>query len=309
MLENNRINDEEYAALQEIRERGTKAFPVLINLFTCASPGSILHYHWHHEWQWMLMYEGQGTFVIDDVWYHLRPGDAVFVNSGQLHSGFTSAVSGCSHVDVIFHQEQIYGSLDIVQQYFADFKSSRYQPQTLYRFDVEGEREVTLRLQSILSAHREGGYHGDEVMVKAELTAILALILCHNLYEKKFLKNKRLGRKQDYLLLTFDYIHRNYQRKLSLQEIADNAGISVQSLCRAFKDATGTTVVDYINTYRVYISVTLLTETSIPVNVIALQCGFEDTSYFIKVFKKHKGVTPTEYSGNLQDKKFHAKPD
>ena len=288
---------DEYALLEELRERGNKSFPITLHLFQSASPGSTLHYHWHREWQWMLMDKGSGVFVINGIRYHLSAGEAIFVNSGKLHSGFTENDAGCSHLDIIFHKEQIYGGLDIVNEYFENFRDNRYEPQLRYHSDIEGEREVVECLREILNAH-QSKYEGHEIIIKAKLLEILAHIIHYNLLAQKSLvkKPRNNKKKQDYILTTIDYIHRNYTQKLFLEVVAAHVGVSVQALCRAFKEHLGTTVTDYVNAYRIYKSTVLLSETAISIQEIAKLCGFENTSYFIKVFKKYKGITPVNFT-------------
>jgi AraC-like DNA-binding protein/mannose-6-phosphate isomerase-like protein (cupin superfamily) len=278
------IGQDEYNALEEHRKRGTKLFPVDFSLFNCVAPGSILHYHWHIEWQWMLMIRGNGVFVINSKRYQIKAGEAIFVNSGELHSGFTTNKEGCSHLCIIFHKEAVYGGFDIVQEYFEDFKTGRYIPHTYYPGSEPGEAEIIRALQDILEAYQIK-YLGSEIIIKARLFSILADILRYNLYEKRLPRTLPQNfRKMDHLHAAVEFIHQNYKSKLTLQQIATNAGISIPSLCRMFKDMSGTTVTDYINTYRVYISTDLLTKTSLPINVIAKKCGFGDTSYYIKTF-------------------------
>lgn len=68
-----------------------------------------------------------------------------------------------------------------------------------------------------------------------------------------------------------------------------------QYLCRIFKQITSLSPIDYVNYLRIEQACTLLTTTTMPIIEIALDCGFNDCSYFARVFQKRKGVAPSEY--------------
>jgi YesN/AraC family two-component response regulator len=67
-----------------------------------------------------------------------------------------------------------------------------------------------------------------------------------------------------------------------------------------FKQEMGVTFTDYLNQVRINKSCELLTNTSLNLIDVSLQAGFDDQSYFSKVFKKLKGITPKSYrNGNV----------
>ena len=68
-----------------------------------------------------------------------------------------------------------------------------------------------------------------------------------------------------------------------------------QYFCRYFKKNIGKTITEYINVIRVEKAATALAETEDKIIDIAAACGFDNTGYFIRRFKKEKGMTPSEY--------------
>lgn len=91
------------------------------------------------------------------------------------------------------------------------------------------------------------------------------------------------------------YIQKNNRHKIELQDIADHLHMTKSYLCRFFKKETGDTIVNYINRVRINNSKLLLADTKVPLAEVALLCGFEDQSYFTKVFRRFVGVTPLKY--------------
>jgi AraC-like DNA-binding protein/ligand-binding sensor protein len=91
------------------------------------------------------------------------------------------------------------------------------------------------------------------------------------------------------------YIWENYTRKLSLKEIADVSGLSAPYFSTIFKDEMGENLSNYLNRLRVEKSLVMLRETENPINRISAACGFEDQSWFSKIFKSYTGISPYEY--------------
>jgi AraC family transcriptional regulator len=91
------------------------------------------------------------------------------------------------------------------------------------------------------------------------------------------------------------YIEIRFREKLSLSAIARNAGVHPAHLARTFHTTFGITVGAYIRRLRIEATIQDLKHKTKPVVEIALDAGFYDQSHFHHVFKKHTGLTPSEY--------------
>jgi AraC-like DNA-binding protein/ligand-binding sensor protein len=91
------------------------------------------------------------------------------------------------------------------------------------------------------------------------------------------------------------FIWENYTRKISLQEIAGASGLSAPYFSTIFKDEMGENLSNYLNRLRVEKASAMLAETDLPISEIATACGFEDQSWFSKIFKNHTGLSPGKY--------------
>jgi YesN/AraC family two-component response regulator len=91
------------------------------------------------------------------------------------------------------------------------------------------------------------------------------------------------------------FIWENYTKKISLQEIASAAGLSAPYFSTIFKEEMGENLSNYLNRLRVEKAEHMLTETGLTLNEIASACGFEDQSWFSKIFKSHAGISPGKY--------------
>jgi len=91
------------------------------------------------------------------------------------------------------------------------------------------------------------------------------------------------------------FIWENYTRKISLKEIADVSGLSAPYFSTIFKDEMGENLSNYLNRLRIEKASAMLRETESPINGISAACGFEDQSWFSKVFKNYTGFSPCKY--------------
>ena len=91
------------------------------------------------------------------------------------------------------------------------------------------------------------------------------------------------------------FIRDNLDRELSRNEIADKVYLSPEYLSRLFRKHTGETLSDYITVERIRLAREYLTNTRMPVSIIASRIGYANFSHFSKVFKKITGHSPVEY--------------
>ncbi len=93
-----------------------------------------------------------------------------------------------------------------------------------------------------------------------------------------------------------DYIHKNIAREnLSVKEIGEYVHLTSTYVCTVFRNATGTTLNQYITQVRMDQAKKLLSETTLSVSDISSRVGYSDGNYFGKSFKKYSGQTPSEY--------------
>jgi len=91
------------------------------------------------------------------------------------------------------------------------------------------------------------------------------------------------------------YIWENYTRKISLKEIANASGLSAPYFSTIFRDEMGENLSCYINRLRVEKAASMLITNNLSISVISKSCGFEDQSWFSKIFKYFIGITPGKY--------------
>ncbi len=96
------------------------------------------------------------------------------------------------------------------------------------------------------------------------------------------------------------YMDTHYQDDISLETVADYVGVTPNYLSYLFTHTVGQSFTDTINKIRIEHAKILLSDHSKTVYMVGEQVGFTNTTYFIRVFKKHTGMTPNEYRNNLK---------
>lgn len=94
------------------------------------------------------------------------------------------------------------------------------------------------------------------------------------------------------------YIENHYMEELTLNELAKIAGFSPRHFSRRFYEIKQTTPIHYIQAIRLERASYYLKNTDLSISTIAAQCGFSDSNYFSRLFKKHYGISPTKFHKN-----------
>lgn len=103
----------------------------------------------------------------------------------------------------------------------------------------------------------------------------------------------------EYVKKAIAILKRDYALPISQASVAEEIGISSGYLSTMFKSEIGTGFNEYLTELRISMATHMLEASETDLHIIALQCGFQDYSYFFKVFKKKTGVTPSEFMKRL----------
>ena len=111
-------------------------------------------------------------------------------------------------------------------------------------------------------------------------------------------RENRMQSSDENIKRSVEYIETNYSKKLTLEQIAEEAGFSKYYFARQFKKVTGMTVVGYLNLIRCTKAKKLLEQGQYSVLQVANRCGFENASYFSKTFRQIMGMLPSDVENN-----------
>ncbi|MEO1021226.1 MAG: AraC family transcriptional regulator [Bacteroidota bacterium] len=172
----------------------------------------------------------------------------------------------------------------------VDNKEWRYMD---YNFHFTNNAGIYQLLQRLFFLFTEN-HQSKDYFVNLILQELIVRVLqsdSKNRYLTEALNNKtdtRLG-------FIIEYIRKHLHENLTIQELSTKAYMSESNFYRVFKHEMGMSPVDFINQERIKLASALLQNPRNKIKEVFRKCGFESRSYFNRVFKKMKGISPREY--------------
>lgn len=129
----------------------------------------------------------------------------------------------------------------------------------------------------------------------ADLTLQEMLIQIIQLQTLKATQNNTIEDSKSTIMPIVSYIRENLNNDLSLKKLTDFSCMSKTTFHRFFKKELGMSPVEFIMHEKIKMAKALLNEPNIQINQVSYELGFDDSNYFIRLFKKHEGITPKQY--------------
>lgn len=278
---------------RELGKHGTAAFPVACyydNLATNDVP-----WHWHDEMEVCVVTQGETIFATDTEQFTACAGEGVFINAGVLHAMRCVEPGESRFRSLVFHPRLVGGDEGSVfyHDYLTPLMTNTAQRIVLLRPVAEWNWEALAAIEDAWKscAREEAGY---EFRVREALSRLLLLLRGHRPAEqaRPSVKALRDGARIKAML---EFVRTHYAEELHAAEIAGSALIGEGECLRCFRSTIGMTPMQYVKQFRIRKAAELLTATDGRVAEIAVQCGFQEMSYFSKAFREAYGCTPSEY--------------
>lgn len=276
-----------YLDFKENKQRGTFDFPIEFYYVDKNHVNYVMPYHWHIEYEIIRILEGTFTILLDEKELCAQAGDVVLIHDGVLHGG---TPNDCVYECIVFDINFILKDNNVCKKIISEIIDHTL---IINNFFSRKNIEINAITCDLFDAINKK-YPGYEFIVQGKLYELLGLIIKNNFYSY----NNVDKLKQSQILKFKKAIHlieNSYSSDISLTDLSNAAGMSPKYLCRFFNKMIKKTPIEYLNYYRIEIACHKLTTTNMSITDIAFSCGFNDLSYFIKTFKKYKGVTPKKY--------------
>ena len=272
------------------KQHGTLEFPVEYYYVDSKHPRYQMPFHWHNEWEILRVLDGTLQISLDDEQYSMSKGDTLLIRGGMLHGGEPDS---CIYECLVFDLYGIFRTLEMVKPYLRPFYRQTCLPQCFYPAGENAEADAILgELLGVFSS----GRGCPELETVAGLSRLFAWIRNHG----KFEHLEEVTSPSDRLKPVLEYIETHYSAPLTLEDLAGVAGMNPKYFCRVFRSLTQHSPVDYLNFYRIEQAAYLLDSTDLSVTEVGNRCGFWESSYFTKVFRKYKAITPVRYRQNMR---------
>lgn len=247
--------------------------------------------HAHTEIEIMYTVSGKCTINLDGGSVFLQEGEYIFLDSLVPHSLTVEAGSPCRMLNLEASLVEASGFLRLVILTQEDaFRRMREERRPF--FHARDEEGVVK--DGILNLHRLLQSHAPSLEVGLQLSLVL-LEAARQHYQDREKKPKGAP---TYVKRASKFIAENFDRELSIDEVAEAAEISKAHLQRSFLKHEGCTIVQAINRLRLDKARFLLVTSGIPVVDIANEVGFNSRQYFTGLFTRETGLSPATYRRN-----------
>ncbi|MGN1281510.1 MAG: helix-turn-helix domain-containing protein [Succinivibrio sp.] len=249
--------------------------------------------HWHNEIEIVYVKSGIARYFVGRKEYLVSEGDIIIINSQMPHSVEQYECNKAEFFPLLFDFEVIrrYAGEEPYQRYAADFASLSLKVKTLHKKGSSLNSLLTPLMVSLID-RRKQIYDGFECGAIASI-----LLIMQYLYEFSVKTDKM----QDLFVSEFSRIkpaiyevQSRSEQKLTLKMMADICHLSRSQFCNIFKKTTGKPFNAYLIDYRLENARKMLSTNDRLID-IALECGFENQSYFTRKFVAKYSMTPSEY--------------
>ena len=166
-----------------------------------------------------------------------------------------------------------------------------------YNYHFTNDASIYGIIQRLLYLFTEN-HPSKDFFVDNMLQELIIRILQGNTWEKYTQNASKLG-SNNRLAYVIEYILQHLHEPLSVSDLSKKACMSESHFHKTFKEELGVTPIDYINSERIKMAVNLLKDSDRKIKEIYLECGFENRSYFNRLFKRKIHVSPGEYQSKF----------
>lgn len=248
-------------------------------------------WHWHSEVEFVFIEKGTAEFLVGSERYVLGSGTGIFVNSQVIHR-FESSESAVIP-NIVFAPSLLAPPESLIyRKYIQPLLDSSIEC-LVFSPDVSWQNDVLNALLSVFAVQEEES--ACEIKTAELLLRIWGVIYENARVSEKIFSAGASARTQAQLQIMMQYIHKNFSRKISLEEIARTVSVSKSSALNIFNKYLHISPVSYLVNYRLKRAAGLLIATDGSVCSIAGDTGFENMGYFCRRFKELFSMTPGQY--------------
>nr|WP_321229552.1 AraC family transcriptional regulator [uncultured Psychroserpens sp.] len=267
---------------------------VFVKKSTSNNSGNKPFWHFHPEIELIYVNKGQGKRHIGSHLSYFNNSQLILIGSNLPHNGFTDRLTQHGSEVLVQFKPEFLGAYFFDIPEMADVNALFERAKNGILFKPETKRRLGKKIQKL-----------DEVQGFERIILLLKIL-------------KKLAEVKDYEILNADgfvfetelqdsakidiiykHINNNFQKHISLDEIADKVSMTVPAFCRYFKKATGKTFTKLVNEYRIVHATKLLSESQMSIADVAFDCGFNNFSHFNKLFKEFTGKSALKYRKEL----------
>ena len=251
------------------------------------------HLHQHPEIQLTLIKESNGTLVAGNYVGPFHAGDVFVIGGNQPHvfrndEKFFKKRSKAIAITIFFDETTFGENFWLVEE----MKSLQpFLKNSAGGFRITGRKKKLLAEKLLSIVHAKGI---DRLIIFLEILKVLATRKEMHPLTKSIIQRNIKSYDGSRLNKVIEFTFKEFQRTITLKEVATLANLTPEAFCKYFKTRTRKTYINFLNEIRVNHACRLLTEDK-SISGICYDCGFMNLSNFNRVFKKIKQVSPGEW--------------
>lgn len=221
--------------------------------------------------------DGEGVATINGNKYHLKKGDGFLIPPQATNKYFPCESNPWSYKWIGFNGTECKRLLNL-----CGFVKNKYT------FNYTKDNSIEFYFKEIF----DYCYKGDLFSSIGYLYLFLGKLISEN---ENSTVDYSLSEADTYVTKTLDFIHKNYNKDISVSDISSEININRSYLFKLFKANMTMSPQQYLINYRLNKACELLKKTNTPINEISYLTGFNSPSYFSRIFTKYKEISPIEY--------------
>ncbi len=252
--------------------------------------------HFHDKYEIYYLRSGERYYFIKDCVFHINKGHLVLIREGELHKTTDAETPDHERSLIYFRTPFVAAAGNSTEILLESLNRSYYVIQLSLK-----EQQTVENIFSEMFQEADEQQTGFEVCLQGLLMRLLVYILRYieETDENAFVSDSPKHEKVSEIV---KYINGHYLEELYIPGIAELFYISPYYLSRIFKETTGFTMLEYINTLRVKAAQQLLTDEKIKVIDVAEKTGFGSVSQFNRIFRQVSGFSPLSYRRTFMKK-------
>ena len=282
--------------LQEKASHGSFDMPMAIYIDEFRKYSApVIQHHWHNEIQLAYILNGEAEYEIYGEKILMKEGEGLFINSNIIHMSTSPYPEKTQMITVLFNTSIFSGinQVEIEKDCILPIITCKSLSHILFYDKTPYHRFVLKKIKALINSEekREKGYKLEQKNILGEIW----LAIIRNSTELIVSDNRAISFDDIRIKTMLMFIDENYNKNISLKEIASSAGLSKSECCRCFKRTIRMSPFEYLIQKRIFSAASLISSTDMPMSYISQISGFNEPSYFYKTFKSIMNMTPTEF--------------
>ena len=245
--------------------------------------------HYHPEYEINYVENANGKRIVGESISNYEGVDLVITGPNIYHS-WQSETGGAELVVTIQFQQDLLPTNFQNKNLFGSIKEMLERSQRGILFSKETIELIAPRIKKLSTENGFASFLEFLNILEDMAISENQKVLCSQSFspEMDMFKSRRIR-------VACEYISKNYQNRIRIEDLANLIGMTNSSFCHFFKKRTNKSFVDYLNEVRIGHASVQLIETTKTISEVCYNCGFNNVSNFNRIFRDKKNFTPSEF--------------